>query len=198
MKGVAEVSSFGGKLKQYQVAIDPAKLQAHGVTIADVFRALETNNENTGGSYIEKQAAVLYIRSEGLIGSKEDIEHIVLKNTNGGSPLLIRDVADVTIGAATRYGALTYNDEGEVAGAIVMMLKGANSNVVIEDIKSKIAEIQQTLPEGVVIEPFLDRTDMVSNAIHTVEVNLMEGALIVVFVLVIFLGTCGRDCSWLP
>lgn len=188
VKGVAEVSSFGGKLKQYQVAIDPAKLQAHGVTIADVFRALETNNENTGGAYIEKQAAVLYIRSEGLIGSKEDIGHIVIKNSSSGSPLLIRDVAEVTIGAATRYGALTYNNEGEVAGAIVMMLKGANSNVVIENIKQKIAEIRETLPEGIDIEPFLDRTDMVGNAIHTVEVNLLEGALIVVFVLVIFLG----------
>ncbi|SIN91817.1 CusA/CzcA family heavy metal efflux RND transporter [Chitinophaga niabensis] len=188
VKGVAEVSSFGGKLKQYQVAINPGKLQAHGVTITDVFNALETNNENTGGSYIEKQSTVLYIRSEGLIESKEDIENVVIRNVNGGAPLLIRDVAEVNIGAATRYGALTYNNEGEVSGAIVMMLKGANSNVVIKNIKSKIAEIQETLPEGVVIEPFLDRTNMVSNAIQTVQTNLLEGALIVVFVLVIFLG----------
>jgi len=188
VKGVAEVSSFGGKLKQYQVAINPGKLQAHGVTIADVFNALETNNENTGGSYIEKQSTVLYIRSEGLIESKEDIENVVIRNINSGTPLLIRDVAEVNIGAATRYGALTYNNEGEVSGAIVMMLKGANSNMVIENIKSKIAEIRQTLPEGVTIEPFLDRTDMVNNAIHTVQTNLLEGALIVVFVLVIFLG----------
>ncbi|GEP97623.1 CusA/CzcA family heavy metal efflux RND transporter [Chitinophaga cymbidii] len=188
VKGVAEVSSFGGKLKQYHVAVSPGKLQAHGITIVDVFKALETNNENTGGSYIEKHATVLYIRSEGLIGTKEDVENIVVRNIAGGAPLLIRDVAEVKTGAATRYGALTYNDEGEVSGAIVMMLKGANSNVVIEDIKEKVAEIQQTLPEGVVIEPFLDRTNMVSNAIRTVETNLMEGALIVVFVLVIFLG----------
>lgn len=188
VRGVAEVSSFGGKLKQYQVAINPGKLQAQQVTIADVFHALESNNQNTGGSYIEKQSTVLYIRSEGLIGNKEDIENVVIKNTGGNTPLLIRDVAEVTIGAATRYGALTYNDEGEVSGAIVMMLKGANSNVVIEDIKEKIAEIQKTLPEGVIIEPFLDRTSMVSNAINTVETNLLEGALIVVFVLVLFLG----------
>ncbi|MDR6784473.1 cobalt-zinc-cadmium resistance protein CzcA [Pedobacter africanus] len=188
VKGVAEVSSFGGKLKQYQVAINPGKLQAHEVTIADVFNALESNNQNTGGSYIEKQSTVLYIRSEGLIGNKEDIENVVIRNNKGNGPLLIRDVAEVNIGAATRYGALTYNDEGEVSGAIVMMLKGANSNVVIESIKSKIAEIQQTLPEGVLIEPFLDRTDMVSNAISTVQTNLLEGALIVVFVLVLFLG----------
>jgi len=188
VKGVAEVSSFGGKLKQYQVAINPGKLQAHQLTIADVFNALESNNQNTGGSYIEKQSTVLYIRSEGLIGNAADIENVVIRNNGGNAPLLIRDVAEVTLGAATRYGALTYNDEGEVSGAIVMMLKGANSNVVIENIKARIAEIQQTLPEGVVIEPFLDRTDMVSNAISTVQTNLLEGALIVVFVLVLFLG----------
>lgn len=188
VKGVAEVSSFGGKLKQYEVAINPNKLQAHRITITDVFNALESNNQNTGGSYIEKQSTVLYIRSEGLIGNKEDIENVVIRKTGSNVPILIRDIAEVKIGAATRYGALIYNDEGEVSGAIVMMLKGANSNVVIESIKDKIAEIQKTLPEGVLIEPFLDRTDMVSNAIDTVQTNLMEGALIVVFVLVLFLG----------
>ena len=188
VKGVAEVSSFGGKLKQYEVAINPNKLQSHGITIADVFNALESNNQNTGGSYIEKQSSVSYIRSEGLIENKDDIENVVIKNKNNNVPLLVRDVAEVKIGSATRYGALIYNDEGEVSGGIVMMLKGANSNVVIESIKSKIAEIQKSLPEGVVVEPFLDRTDMVSNAIDTVKTNLMEGALIVIFVLVLFLG----------
>lgn len=188
VKGVAEVSSFGGKLKQYQVTIDPNKLVAHKVTISEIFDALERNNQNTGGAYIEKQATVQYIRSEGLIGSKEDIEHVVVKNNEGATPLLIRDVANVEIGFATRYGALTFNDEGEVSGAIVMMLKGANSNVVIENIKTKIEQISETLPEGVEIVPFLDRTSMVNNAIKTVETNLLEGALIVVFVLVIFLG----------
>ena len=188
VKGVAEVSSFGGKLKQYQVTIDPNKLVAHKVTISDIFNALESNNQNTGGAYIEKQSTVLYIRSEGLIGSKEDIENIVVRNNQGSTPLLIRDVANIEIGFATRYGALTFNNEGEVSGAIVMMLKGANSNVVIDDIKAKIKQIEQTLPEGVEIVPFLDRTSMVNNAIKTVETNLLEGALIVVFVLVIFLG----------
>jgi len=188
VRGVAEVSSFGGKLKQYQVTIDPNKLVAHKVTISDIFDALESNNQNTGGAYIEKQSTVLYIRSEGLIGSKEDIENIVVRNNQGSTPLLIRDVANIEIGYATRYGALTFNNEGEVSGAIVMMLKGANSNVVIDDIKAKIKQIEQTLPEGVEIVPFLDRTSMVNNAIKTVETNLLEGALIVVFVLVIFLG----------
>ncbi|WP_285009656.1 CusA/CzcA family heavy metal efflux RND transporter [Pedobacter faecalis] len=188
VRGVAEVSSFGGKLKQYQVTIDPNKLVAHKVTISDIFDALERNNQNTGGAYIEKQSTVLYIRSEGLIGSKEDIENVVVRSNEGATPLLIRDVANVETGFATRYGALTFNNEGEVSGAIVMMLKGANSNVVIEDIKARIKQIEQTLPEGVEIVPFLDRTSMVNNAIKTVETNLLEGALIVVFVLVLFLG----------
>jgi heavy metal efflux system protein len=188
VKGVAEVSSFGGKLKQYEISVDPNKLQSYHLTIQDVFTALEKNNQNTGGAYIEKGATVLYIRSEGLIGNKSDIENIAIKSLDNGTPLFIRDIAEINIGFATRYGALCYNDEGEVAGAVVMMLKGANSSAVIKDVKERIAQIQKTLPEGVVIEPFLDRTKMVNNAIGTVEKNLMEGALIVVFVLVLFLG----------
>ncbi|MBS1525339.1 MAG: efflux RND transporter permease subunit, partial [Bacteroidetes bacterium] len=188
VKGVAEVSSFGGKLKQYSIEIDPNKLLSHNITITDVFRALENNNQNTGGAYIEKGSTVLYIRSQGLIGSMDDINNTVIKNTADGSPLFIKDVADVKIGYATRYGAMCYNDDGEVAGAVVMMLKGANSSEVIKNVKERIVQIQKTMPEGVVIEPFLDRTKMVNNAIGTVEHNLLEGALIVVFVLVLFLG----------
>lgn len=188
VKGVAEVSSFGGKLKQYEIAVNPDKLNAYGITINDVFDALNANNQNTGGAYIEKGPTVLYIRSEGLVGNIEDIENISITNKNNDIPLFIRDVADVKTGYATRYGAMTYNDKGEVSGAVVMMLKGANSSEVIKDVKSKVDQIQKTLPEGVVIEPFLDRTKMVNNAIGTVEKNLLEGALIVVFVLVLFLG----------
>ncbi len=188
VKGVAEVSSFGGKLKQYSIEINPSKLLSYNITINDVFKALENNNQNTGGAYIEKGPTVLYIRSEGLIGSIDDIKNIAVKTTSSGTPLFIRDVADVNIGNATRYGAMCYNDKGEVAGAIVMMLKGANSSDVIKNVKQRIAQIQKTLPEGIVVEPFLDRTKMVNNAISTVEQNLMEGALIVVFVLVLFLG----------
>ncbi len=188
VKGVAEVSSFGGKLKQYEIAVNPNKLQSYNITINDVFSALEKNNQNTGGAYIEKGATVLFIRSEGLIGSLKDIENISIKATKSGAPLFIRDVADVKIGYATRYGAMCYNDKGEVSGAIVMMLKGANSSDVIKKVKERITQIQKTLPEGVVIEPFLDRTKMVNNAIGTVEQNLLEGALIVIFVLVLFLG----------
>jgi cobalt-zinc-cadmium resistance protein CzcA len=188
VKGVADVNSFGGKLKQFEISINPQLLQANNITINDVFEALERNNQNTGGAYIEKGPTVLFIRSEGLIGNIADIENIRIKNAASNSPVFLRDVAKVNIGFATRYGAMTYNDKGEVSGAIVMMLKGANSNEVVQNIKERLEEIQKTLPEGVVIEPFLDRAKMVNNTISTVKTNLMEGALIVVFVLVVFLG----------
>ena len=188
VKGVADVSSFGGRVKQYEIAINPSTLKANDITISDVFSALERNNENTGGAYIEKASTVLYIRAEGLIQTIDDIKSIVVKNLKNGIPLLISDVAEVRIGNATRYGAITYNDEGEVAGAVVMMLKGHNSSRVIEDVKKKIIQIKKTLPEGVELEPFLDRTKMVNSTIGTVSKNLMEGALIVICVLVLFLG----------
>lgn len=188
VKGVAEVSSFGGKLKQFEIAIHPNKLQAYQITIHDVLDAVEKNNQNTGGAYIEKGPTVLFIRSEGLLGNKEDIENIAIKVDENGIPLFVRDVAEVKIGHSTRYGAMVYNDVGEVSGAIVMMLKGANSSKVIKAVKDQVEFIQTTLPEGVVIEAFLDRTKMVDNAIGTVKTNLLEGALIVVFILVVFLG----------
>jgi len=188
VKGVAEVSSFGGKLKQIEISIQPNKLNSFGLTISDVFEALEKNNQNTGGAYIEKEASVLFIRSEGLLKSKTDIENIAITTSKSGIPLLLKDVAEIKTGFATRYGAMCYNDQGEVSGAIVMMLKGANSSEVIKNVKERIAQIEKTLPKGVVIEPFLDRTKMVNNAIGTVEKNLLEGALIVIFVLVLFLG----------
>jgi len=188
VKGVAEVSSFGGYLKQYEVAVIPEKLMAYNITIGDVFTALETNNQNTGGSYIEKGPTILFIRSEGLVGGMEDIQNIVVKNLPNGMPLLIRDVGEVRLGSAPRYGAMTYNGEQEVSGAVVMMLKGENSNEVIKNIKERITQIEKTLPEGVMIDAFLDRTKMVNNSISTVTTNLLEGALIVVFVLVLFLG----------
>ena len=188
VKGVAEVSSFGGLLKQYEISVEPTKLLANNITIGDVFTALEKNNANTGGAYIEKGPTVLFIRSEGLVETIEDIKNIVVKNLPDGAPLLIRDVAEIGLGNATRYGAMTYNGIQQVSGAVVMMLKGANSNEVIKNIKERIAQIQKTLPEGVKIDPFLDRTKMVNNSISTVTKNLFEGALIVIFVLVLFLG----------
>ncbi|ROI10678.1 efflux RND transporter permease subunit [Chryseobacterium sp. H3056] len=186
--GVADVASFGGNLRQYEVAVNPAQLKSMGVTMQEVFTALENNNQNTGGAYIEKGPMILYIRTEGLMGKIHDIEKTVVKNLPDGTPILIENLAKVQYGSAIRYGAMTYNGKSEVAGAVVMMMKGANSNKVIENVKLRIEEIKKTLPEGVVIEPFLDRTKMVNNAISTVSKNLIEGALIVIFVLVVFLG----------
>ena len=187
-EGVADVSSFGGKLKQYEIAVDPERLGAMGITIADVFDAVARNNANTGGAYIETGPSMLFIRTEGLIADMEAIRTIQVKVLPDHTPVLLHDVAEVRLGTATRYGAMTYNDEGEAAGAVVMMLKGANSSEVIKKVKERIATIEKTLPEGVTIEPFLDRTKMVNNAIHTVETNLLEGALIVVLILVFFLA----------
>nr|WP_295932117.1 CusA/CzcA family heavy metal efflux RND transporter [uncultured Dyadobacter sp.] len=185
--GVADVSTFGGELKQYEVAVNPANLKAMGLTITDVMTALSRNNQNTGGAYIEKGPTVLYIRSVGLAGSMDDINHIVVANRSG-VPVLISHVAEVRFAPAIRYGALTMAGHGEVAGGIVMMLKGGNSSEVIRNVRARIEKISKTLPEGMVIEPFLDRTKMVSNAIGTVTHNLLEGAVIVVIVLVLFLG----------
>lgn len=186
--GVADVSSFGGYLRQYEVAVNPDKLKSYGITIPELFTALEENNQNTGGAYIESGPTALFIRSEGLAGSIEDISNIVVRTSDKGLPVLVSDVATVRIGSANRYGALCYNDQGEVAGAVVMMLKGGNSSEVIKAVKQKVADISKTLPEGVEISPFLDRSKMVRHAISTVKTNLLEGALIVVLVLVFFLG----------
>ena len=188
VEGVADVGSFGGKLKQYEVALDPNKLKSMNTTIAEVFTALSNNNQNTGGAYIDKKPNAYYIRSEGLVTNMSDIENIVVKSTENGTPVLIKNVGVVQEGFAIRYGAMTYNDKGEVVGAVVMMLKGANSSKVITNVKERIRQIEKTLPEGLTIEPFLDRTKLVNNAIGTVSKNLAEGALIVIFILVLFLG----------
>lgn len=186
--GVADVASFGGHLKQYEVALSPDRLRSYNLSISDVFTALEKNSQNTGGAYIDKKPSAWFIRSEGLITSLDDIGNIVVTTTSNGMPVLIRDIADVQFGHATRYGAMTYNGEGEVVGAVVMMLKGENSNAVVNRVKARVEEIQKTLPEGVTIEAFLDRSELVGRAIGTVEKNLIEGALIVIIVLVLFLG----------
>ena len=186
--GVADVSGFGGLLKQYEIAVDPDRLRSVGITITDIFTALQQNNQNTGGAYIDKKPNAFFIRSDGLIRSASDIADIVIHLNTKGLPVRVRDVAQVTIGSAVRYGAVTRNGEGETVGAVVMMIKGDNSSAVIKRVKTKIAEIQKTLPPGVQIIPFLDRTKMVNSAIGTVERNLLEGATIVIFVLVLLLG----------
>ncbi|OZA56539.1 MAG: CusA/CzcA family heavy metal efflux RND transporter, partial [Sphingobacteriales bacterium 39-40-5] len=189
--GIAEVNSFGGLLKQYEIALDPDKLRSFNLSINEVFTALEQNNQNTGGAYIDKKPNAYFIRSEGLVGGLDDINKIVVKNNASGIPVLIRDIATVQIGNSIRYGALTRatpESQGEAVGGIVMMLKGANANNVVGLVKAKIERINKTLPEGVVIEPFLDRSALVDRAMGTVATNLIEGALIVIFVLVLFLG----------
>ncbi|TCD00841.1 CusA/CzcA family heavy metal efflux RND transporter [Pedobacter psychroterrae] len=186
-KGVAEVSGWGGYVKQYEIALDNDKLNANDVTISQIYKALENNNENTGGSYIEQQSNAYAIRGIGQVKSLDDIEKIVVKNV-GGVPVLIRDVGTVQFGSATRYGAVTRNGTGEVVAGITLMLKGENFNEVIANVKERIVQIQKSLPEGVVIEPFIDRTELVGRSISTVQKNLIEGALIVIFVLLLLLG----------
>ncbi|WP_290792216.1 CusA/CzcA family heavy metal efflux RND transporter [Flavihumibacter sp. UBA7668] len=186
--GVADVSSFGGKLKQYEVAVMPDRLKSMDLTLADVFAALEKNNQNSGGGYIERNSTALFIRTEGLAMNLEDIRSIYIKSTSSGLPIYLRDIAEVRMGHAVRYGAMVDADKGEVAGAVVLMLKGANASQVVKDVKTRMAIIEKTLPEGVAIETFYDRTKMVDNALGTVKKNLLEGALIVVFILVLFLG----------
>jgi heavy metal efflux system protein len=186
--GVAEVTGFGGITKQYEVAVDPNRLKAMGVTIPEVFTALEKNNANTGGAYIDRKPNAYFIRGIGVVKTFEDIENIIVKNQQNNTPILIRDIATVQYGTPPRYGALTYNGEKEVVGGIVMMLKGANSSQVVKAVKERMKVVQGSLPPDVEIEAFLDRTNLVNRAIGTVEKNLVEGALIVIFVLILFLG----------
>ncbi|HSJ67533.1 MAG TPA: CusA/CzcA family heavy metal efflux RND transporter [Anditalea sp.] len=187
VSGVIEVNSFGGNIKQYEVAYDPDHLNAMGLNSADILAALELNNQNTGGAYIEKNHMASFIRGEGLARSQADLENIVVKNVNN-LPIKIKDVANVQIGSAIRYGAFTKDGQGEAVGGIIFMLKGSNSNKVISNVKERIEQIQGSLPEGVYIEPFLDRSQLISKTTRTIKTNLIEGALIVIFILVFFLG----------
>ncbi len=186
IEGVAEVNSMGGFLKQYEVAVNPNLLKSVGISISDVLEALEKSNENTGGAYIEKNSNAYYIRSEGLAKSLDDIGKIVVSD-RGNIPVLISDIATVQYGKAPRYGALVRNG-AEVVGGKVMMFKGANSAQVTERIKERVVQVQKSLPEGVIIEPYLVRDKLVNTAIGTVKKNLIEGGLIVIFILVLLLG----------
>ncbi|GGD48372.1 CusA/CzcA family heavy metal efflux RND transporter [Muriicola marianensis] len=185
--GVVEVNTWGGKLKQYEIAIDTRKLHAMDISAGDVFTALEKNNSVAGGGYIEKENQAYFIRGEGLVGSLEDIRSIVVDNKDG-IPILISDIAEVGFGSAVRFGAITGNGEGEKVLGQVMMLKNANSKQVIEAVKKRVAEISRTLPEGIYINPFLDRSELIGRTTTTVVENLIFGCLIVVFVVVLLLG----------
>ena len=185
--GVAEVSGWGGYVKQYEVAINTDQLNASGVSVSEVFEALQRNNANTGGSYIEQNSNQYYIRGIGVVKNLEDVANITVKTVDG-IPVKVGDVAKVQLGHATRFGAVTRNGEGEVVAGIAIMLKGENFQEVIKNVKERINQIQKSLPEGVVIEPFIDRTNLVDRVEGTIARNLIEGGLIVIFVLVIFLG----------
>lgn len=185
--GVAEVSGWGGYVKQYEVAINTDQLNASGVSVSEVFEALQRNNSNTGGSYIEQNSNQYYIRGIGVVKNLEDVANITVKTVDG-IPVKVGDVAKVQLGHATRFGAVTRNGEGEVVAGIAIMLKGENFQEVSKNVKERINQIQKSLPEGVVIEPFIDRTNLVDRVEGTIARNLIEGGLIVIFVLVIFLG----------
>lgn len=185
--GVAEVSGWGGYVKQYEVAINTDQLNASGVSVSEVFDALQRNNANTGGSYIEQNSNQYYIRGIGVVKNLEDVANITVKTVDG-TPVKVGDVAKVQLGHATRFGAVTRNGEGEVVAGIAIMLKGENFQEVIKNVKERISQIQKSLPDGVVIEPFIDRTNLVDRVEGTIARNLIEGGLIVIFVLVIFLG----------
>lgn len=185
--GVAEVSGWGGYVKQYEVAINTDQLNASGVSVSEVFDALQRNNANTGGSYIEENSNQYYIRGIGVVKNLEDVANITVKTVDG-TPVKVGDVAKVQLGHATRFGAVTRNGEGEVVAGIVIMLKGENFQKVSKNVKERINQIQKSLPEGVIIEPFIDRTNLVDRVEGTIARNLIEGGLIVIFVLVIFLG----------
>ena len=185
--GIVEINSFGGYLKQYEVAVDPDVLFSLNITIGEVFEALNKNNQNTGGSYIEKVNRAYYIRSEGMISRIKDVEQVVVANRNG-IPIRISDIGTVRFGAPKRFGAMTMDGKGECVGGIAMMLKGANANVVTGELEKRVEKIQKILPEGVTIEPYLNRSELVNRNISTVIYNLIEGAIIVFLVLIVFLG----------
>lgn len=185
--GLVEISSFGGLLKQYEVAVKPDALLEFNLSLNDVVQAVEANNENTGGSYIEKGHEAFYIRTEGRINKLKDLKKIPIAQ-RGGSSILLQDIAAVRFGHAKRFGAMTMDGKGETVGGITLMLKGANSLETVNNVKEAVKRVQESLPEGVRIEPYLDRADLISRAINTVKNNLIEGGVIVALVLLLMLG----------
>ncbi len=186
--GIVEVNSFGGEDKQYQVVLDPARLQATGISIAQVVEALQKSNANAGGGYIEHNREHFVISTDGLVKDLDDLSRVVIGTTPQGVPITIDTVGDARFGARLRRGAATKNGEGEVVVGVVMMLMGENSRTVTEAVKAKLAAIVPSLPEGTKIEPFYDRAALVNRTMKTVGKNLLEGALLVVFVLLLLLG----------
>lgn len=186
--GVTEVNSFGGFEKQYQVRLDPAKLQSYGLSLRDVLEAITRNNANVGGAYIEHGSEQYLLRGIGLVESADDINNIIVKTGKEGVPVYVRDIGEIVTGATVRQGAVTADGEGEIVAGIAMMLKGENSRTVVERVKERVEQIKKTLPAGVTLIPFYDRTELVNRTIRTVALNLIEGAILVVVVLILLLG----------
>ena len=182
VKGVNEVNTWGGKTREYQIKINPDNLLQYNLTLKDLFEAVKKNNSNFSGGIIEHANEQYVVRGLGLVQNLNDIENIVIKYTNG-IPLYVKDVATVEYGYGLRQGASTKNGKGEVVIGIVMMLKGENSRNVIKNTKQKIEQIKKTLPEGIKIRPFYDQTNLVEQTIKTVKTNLVEGGMLVIFIL---------------
>ena len=187
--GIVEVNSFGGELKTYQVTLDPAKLTAYNLGVGDVLEALSANNRNVGGGYIAHQGEQYLVRGEGLIEDLDDVADVVLAHDADGTPVYVGNVGCVELAPMIRQGAVTRDGEGEAVVGIVMMLLGESSRVVVDRVKERIAQLEPTLPEGVEIEPFYDRTELIRRTIHTVAKNLTEGGLLVIVVLLLLLGS---------
>lgn len=186
--GATEINSFGGYEKQYQVRITPEKLQSYGLTLRDVYEAVSRNNANVGGAYIQKGAEQYLLRGIGLVEKAEDVSNIVVKTGAEGVPVYVRDVAEVVEGSTVRQGAVTADGKGEIVAGIVMMLKGENSRTVVNAVKERVEQVKKSLPAGVELKPFYDRTELIDRAIATVEKNLVEGAILVIVVLMVLLG----------
>jgi heavy metal efflux system protein len=187
--GVVELNTMGGDLKEYHVRIDPARLHAQSLTLASVADALERANTNVGGGYIERSSESLTLRGVGLLQNEEEIGNVVLRVSSDGTPVLVKHIAKVQVGAAMRYGVITRDGEGEAVTGTTMMLIGSNSREVVTAVKAKVKEIASELPAGVKIEPIYDRSDFVGRTLSTVMRNLIEGAIVVTFVLTFLLGT---------
>jgi cobalt-zinc-cadmium resistance protein CzcA len=187
--GVVEVNTLGGELKQFQVSVDRLRLEARGLSLKDVEDALRAANLNVGGGYVDRGPEAFTVRGRGLLSDVTDIASVVVRTEANGTPVLVRHVAEVSVGPALRYGVITRDGKGEAVSGIVMMLLGANSRTVVKEVGKKVSEIQKDLPPGVKIDVIYDRSDFVGRTLSTVMKNLLEGVLIVAGVLWLFLGS---------
>ncbi len=186
--GVTDINSHGGYAKSYEVQVDPDRMSSHGISLGEVLAALERNNASTGGGYIVRNGEQRFIRGQALLGGVEDIEKVVVRSPAGGVPVLIRNIASVTVAPLVRQGAATRDARGEIVTGMVMMVRGENSRRVVEAAKERLADIRGTLPAGVELEILYDRSELIARTLDTVLHNLAEGGLLVIGVLLVLLG----------